>query len=164
MKRWSLMCLAGVWLAGCDYTVPLVQTPAVDLDNALVGRWQKTGSADGTDQLLVLPLGKREFLVVFPAGSKDAMFARGSLWRQADLTLMQLDWFGTAQGKLPTDSRTYQYAAFDIAGDTLRVRLLNPDTVDKAAASTEALQQAILASQANPKLYRDAMTFRKIAE
>lgn len=164
MKRILMLCLAGAWLAGCDYTVPLVQTPVVDLDQALVGRWQKTGSADGTDQLLVLPLGKREVLVVFPAGTKDAMFARGSLWRQADLTLMQLDWFGTAQGKLPTDSRTYQYAAFDIAGDTLRVRLLNPDTVDKGAASTEALQQAILASQANPKLYRDAMSFRKIAE
>ncbi len=164
MKRILIMCLAGVWLAGCDYTVPLVQTPAVDLDNALVGRWQKTGSDGGKDQLLVLPLGQREVLVVFPADTKDAMFARGSLWRQADLVLMQLNWFGTAQGKLPTDTRTYQFASFDIAGDTLRVRLLNPDTVDKAAASTEALQQAILANQANPKLYRDAMTFRKIAE
>jgi hypothetical protein len=162
MKRLFMLGLAGLWLAGCDYETPLVTKPALDIDRALVGLWGKPAASPGAvEHLLVLPLDPREALVVYPAGAQDAMFARATLWRQDDLTLMQLNWFGTARATLPTDRRTFQYAAFDLAGDTLTVRLLNRDTVKPAGASADDLAQAIRAGRGNPASFRDAFVFKR---
>lgn len=92
------------------------------------------------------------------------MFAKGCLWRSAVVTLVQLDWFGTAQGKLPEDGRTFQFVSYTVKGDALRLRLLNPDVVAKEIRSTEALAKAIAGSQDNPRLFRDEMVFHKVKE
>ncbi len=76
-------------------------------------------------------------------------------------TLVQLDWFGTAQGKLPDDNRTFQYAAYKMESDVLRLRLLNPDVVAKDIASSEALAKAIADNQGKSDLFREEMVFRK---
>ncbi|NLF23067.1 MAG: hypothetical protein GX590_07885 [Lentisphaerae bacterium] len=161
MMRWFMLGLTVLWLAGCDYETPLVTDPALDIDRALVGLWSKPGASGAAEHLLVLPLDPREALVVYPAGSPDAMFARATLWRRDDLTLMQLNWFGTARAALPKDRRTFQFAAFDLAGDTLTVRLLNRDAVKPAEASADGLAQAIRAGRGNPASYRDAMVFTR---
>ena len=160
--RMMLMCVVGVLLAGCEYTVPLVKTPDVAIDTAIVGLWQRTSEDGKMERLLVLPLSKVEYLVVFPEGAKDAMFARGCLWRSAALTLVQLDWFGTAQAKLPDDNRTFQFASYAVEGDTLKCRLLDPDIVPKDIESSDALAKAITDNKDNPKLVRDEMVFQKV--
>ena len=161
MKRIMLACIVGALLAGCDYTVPLVKSPDIAIDKAVVGLWQKPGEAGKTESLLVLPLGKQEYLVVYPAESKGAMFARGCLWRNDALTLVQLDWFGTGEGKLPEDNRTFQYVSYKVEGDSIRLRLLNPDVVGKDVAAPDVLAKAISDNKANPKLFRDEMVFQK---
>ena len=161
MKILMLMCVACALLAGCDYTVPLVKTPDAGIDAAVVGLWQRSGEDGKMESLLVLPLNKQEYLVVFPADSKDAMFARGCLWRSAAITLVQLDWFGTAQGNLPEDNRTFQFVSYAIKGDSIRLRLLNPDVVAKDVVSSDALAKAIADNKDNPKLFRDEMVFQK---
>ncbi len=153
-----------VLLAGCDYTAPLVGTANMPMDSAVVGVWRKTGADNKMERLLVLPLSKLEYLVVFPAGSKDAMFARGCLWRGEATTLVQLDWFGTAQGKLPEDNRTFQYVTYTVASNALTCRLLNPDVVAKDIASSDALIKAIADNKDNPKLFRDNMVFQKVED
>jgi hypothetical protein len=159
-----LMCLACALLASCDYTVPLVRKPEAAMDTAVVGLWQKPGDGGKQENLLVLPLSKQEVLVVFPAGSSNAMFAKGCLWRSDAHTLVQLDWFGTAQGKLPEDDRTFQFVSCTVQGDALRLRLLNPDVVAKDIRSSEALAKAIADSRDNPRLFRDEMVFHKVKE
>jgi hypothetical protein len=149
-------------LAGCDYSVPLAEKPAQPVDKALVGVWEQTTDQGEVQRLLVLPLGKAEYLVSFPAGSKDAMFARACLCKAADLTLVQLDWFGTARGGVPDNSRVYQFASYTVTGDTLKGRLLNADVVDRDAASSAALSALIEANQASPRLFRDEMIFTKV--
>ncbi len=149
-------------LAGCDYTVPLTERPEQAADAALVGAWERTTHANETECLLVLPLGKNEYLVSFPAGSKDAMFARACLCKAADLTLVQLTWFGTARGVLPDNNRVYQFAAYTVTGDTLKGRLLNADVVDREAASSAALATAIEANKENVKLFREEWVFTKV--
>jgi hypothetical protein len=161
MKNMMLMCVVVGLLAGCDYTVPLVRTPDRAIDTAIVGLWQRTGADGKVEQLLVLPLSDVEYLVVFPAGSTDAMFARGSLWHGAALTLVQLDWFGTAQGKLPEDNRTFQYALYTVASEILTVRLLNPDVVAKDIASSDALAREIANNEGHSNLFRNEMVFQK---
>jgi hypothetical protein len=162
MKRFVLISAFCALLAGCDYTTPLVTAPAVDIDPAAIGVWQRTSAYGNTETLLVLPLNRHEYLVSFPAGAKHAMFARATTWRGADMTLVQADWFGTAEGKVPDDKRTFQYAAYAIEGDSITVRLLNPEVVSKDIASTEALAQAIADNKNHPRLFREAMVFRKI--
>ncbi len=66
-------------LIGCDYTVPLVTTPETEIDSSVLGLWQSSTENGQTEQLLVLPLDKHEYLVSYPSGAKDAMFARASL-------------------------------------------------------------------------------------
>jgi len=149
-------------LAACDYTVPLAKTPSLPLDNSLVGLWQSTDGGQKTNKLLVLPSSKTEYLVVYPAESPNAMFARGCLWKNETLTLVQLDWFGTAQGELPTNNRTFQYARYTVAAEKLTLQLLNPEVVSEDTTSSNALVQAISDNKDSPQLFRDKMVFEKV--
>ena len=161
MKRLLIVLACGL-LAGCDYTVPLVTTPKIDIDRSVLGLWQRSTGDGEIEQLLVLPLDKREYLVSYPSGSKDSMFARACLCRAADQTLVQLKWFGTAEGKLPEDNRVYQFMTYSVSGDRMTVRLLNSEVVWKDVPSTRELATAIAANRDNPNLFKEGMVFTKV--
>ena len=160
MKRLILVLMCGV-LAGCDFSVPLVKAPERAIDPGGVGLWERTNDGQ-KESLLVLPLGKQEYLVSFPAGSTNAMFAKACLCSAAGKTLVQLEWFGTASAKLPENSRVYQFAVYTIAGDTLTIRLLNADLVNREAKSTAELAKTITDHQDKPELFRDEMVFGRV--
>jgi hypothetical protein len=160
--RELIVLVACTMLVGCDYTVPLVKTPGMAIDNAVVGLWERTNENGQTERLLVLPLSKQEYLVSFPSSAKDAMFARASLCSTAGKTLVQLEWIGTVQGELPEDNRVFQFAAYSVAEDTLRVRMLNADVVKGDAESPGALAKAIGENKNNPALFRGEVAFKKV--
>jgi len=161
MKK-LLTLLACGFLAGCDYTVPLTTTPGMELDKSLLGLWENSTEDNKTDQLLVLPLDAKEYLVSFPSGDKDGMFARACLCRAGDKTLVQLKWIGTADGKLPDDNRVYQFASYAFEGGKLTVRFLNTAVVSKSAASTEELAGSIAANKDKTNLFKEGMIFTKV--
>lgn len=163
MKKWMLLLVLGL-LGGCEYTVPLVKSPQSEIDRSLVGLWQRTKDDGQVEQLCVLPLDQREYLVSYPSGQKESMFARGCLCRLADQTGVQLQWFGTGEGKLLEDNRAYQFVSYSLAADTLTVRLLSSDVIRKEAATTEELATAIAANQANPALFKEPMVFTKVKD
>jgi hypothetical protein len=140
----------------------LVKSPALPLDNRLVGLWQSTDGGQTTNKLLVLPSSKEEYLVVYPAESPEAMFAHGCLWTNETFTLVQLNWFGTGAGDIPDDTRTFQYARYSVASNTVTLNLLNPDVISKDVASSSDLAKAISANKNNPKLFRNKMVFEKV--
>jgi hypothetical protein len=74
MKR-LLILLAALLLVGCDYTTPLVTTPHISIDKSLLGLWQVKEDDGKIEQLLVLPLDDKEYLVSYPSTAKDGMFA-----------------------------------------------------------------------------------------
>ena len=157
-----LVAFFSTFLAGCDYTVPLVKTPDTPIDRALLGAWSRETDNGRTEGLLVLPLGPAEFLVSFPSGDKNAMFARACHSREGSWKLVQLTWFGTANGSVPEDSRVYQYAVYTVKGDTLQIGLLNADVVKREVTTADALLQALDANRGNPALFREAMVFKKV--
>lgn len=166
MKIWiamgfAVMCAVGV---GCDYTVPLAATPALEIDKAVVGLWERPTSNGQVERLLVLPLDGKEYLVAYPAGGKDTMYARACLCRAGDLTLVQLKWFGTARGNAPDDSRIFQFASYSAKGEALQIRMLNDSVVDREAVSSAALVKAIAAQKENAARFKEEMVFRKVAE
>lgn len=163
MKKLVALVVCGM-LAGCEYTVPLVKTPELGIDSAVVGLWQRAKEDGQEESVLVLPLNKQEYLVSFPAGSKNAMFARACLCRTASMTLVQLEWFGTAQGKLPDGNRVFQFATYAVVGDAITVRMLNTDVVKKDVKSTDDLAKAIADNKDKPDFLKDKMVFTKIMD
>ena len=161
MKKLTLL-LACAFLMGCEYTVPLVNSPKININRAAVGLWQRTNDAGRVDSLLILPLNGREYLVSFPAGTKDAMFARACLWQCAGLTLAQLNWIGNARAKLPEDKRTFQFMSYKIEGDSIRIRQLSTEIIKKDIKSPDELARAIMDNKDNPNLFREEMVFIKI--
>ncbi|MDX1594367.1 MAG: hypothetical protein R3298_08960 [Gammaproteobacteria bacterium] len=161
MSRIFPAAVLAVVLVACDYTVPLVESPTHAIDASAVGLWQRTTPDGRKERLLVLPLGENEYLVSFPAGSDKAMFARAAHWRGASVPLVQVDWFGTAEGRLPDDRRTFQYADYAVRGDALEIRLLDPEVVPKTVATAEALADAIARNADHPGLFREPLRFRR---
>ena len=162
MRIWMPVA-ACILLAGCDYTVPLANLPVADPDPAVIGLWERTPGGSSTERLLVLPLNQKEYLVSFPAGSTNAMFARACIIRLAGKAAVQLTWIGTAQAGLPDDPRVYQFATFTVDGNTLSVRLLNADLVNRDVTSPAELEKAIANAKDHPALFRDAMVFHKVS-
>lgn len=158
-----LLALGCCFLMGCEYTVPLLVTPQHPIDPSLVGQWQRTSSND-PETVLVLPWSDQEYLVVFPANKPNAMYARATLTPVASIPLLQLKWFGTAQGDLPTDPRVYQFVTFSRQDDRVTVRLLNSEVISKSISTSDALMQAIIQNKDKPNLFQEPMYFSRIAE
>lgn len=161
MRTWMVIVVCGL-LAGCDYTVPLAKTPEMGIDAAMVGLWQRVQDNGQTERLLVLPLGEKEFMVSFPAGVPNAMFARACLCRGGDEPLVQLEWIGTAQAELPGDGRVFQFAKVKVSGDTITVWLLNADLVKREVKTSAELATSIADNRHRPDLFRAEMVFRKV--
>lgn len=161
MKKLLIM-LACALLVGCEYTVPLVKTPEIEIDSSVLGLWQRSKEDGQTEQLLVLPLDKQEYLVSYPSGSTGAMFARACLCRVAGKTLVQLRWFGTAKADVPDDNRVFQFATYSVTGDKITIRMLNSEVVKKEASSSGELTKDIAANADNPNLFAEAMVFTKV--
>jgi hypothetical protein len=163
MKKLLITLICGL-LVGCDYTVPLVTTSEIEIDKSVLGLWQTTTEDGKTERLLVLPLDKNEYLVSYPSNGEDGMFARACLCRTDNKTLVQLKWFGTAEGKTPDDNRVFQFASYSISDDKLTIRLLNPDVVSKDVATTKELAKSIAANRDKPNLFKEGMVFTKVSK
>jgi hypothetical protein len=163
MKKLMIM-LAAVLLVGCDFTVPLVTTPEIEIDKSVLGLWQAPAEDGKIEQLLVLALDKNEYLVSYPANARDGMFARACLCRTDNKTLVQIKWFGNAKGEPPDDNRVYQFLTYSISGDKLTVHFLNSDVVNKDAASTKELAKSIAANRDNPNLFKEGTIFTKVSK
>lgn len=157
-----LLALCCAVLMGCEYTVPLFSTPQQKIDPALVGQWSRTLPSGETEAVLVLPWSDQEYLVAFPANKPETMYARATLTPVAGLPLIQLHWIGTAQAKLPTDARVYQFATFSRQGDQITLRLLNSARINTAIATSAALIQAITQNKEASDLFREPMCFSRV--
>jgi len=156
--------LAAVLLSSCDYTVPLVTTPELPVDRAWLGAWQRTRDDGQVERLLLLPLGTCEYLLAYPAGETDTMFARACRWAGPGLSLLQVEWVGNAKGGVPDDGKVYQYAACQLEDGALRVRLLNSSVVSGGVTSAAELVQALAEHRSDEDLFRPDMVFTNITE
>lgn len=157
MMRSCLLVAVGLWVGACDYRVPLGEAPEREIDPGVIGLWERTRDDGETERLLVLPMGAREYLVMFPAGTPNALFGRAWLVEQdGDPRWVQLQWLGTGQGRVPeADTPVFQVARYRLDGDALAVRLLNPEVVTGDAATAAELAQAVEANRDHPDLFRE---------
>lgn len=161
--RFLLAMLACAMAAGCDYVAPLAGVPELDMDPQVVGAWERQADNARGERLLVLPLSKREYLVAFSTSATNTLYAKAWRCRAGGKMLVQLQWIGTAEGKVPEDSRLYQCAAYEVSGDQLQVRMLSTAIVSRDLTSSAAMARAIDANKDNPALFIDPMSYRKAA-
>lgn len=148
-------------LTACDFTVPLSPSPRMMVDKPALGLWQRTTSRGNTERLLVLQLGEREYLIVWPKGANTELYARAHLFEYAGSTLVQLQWFGNSNGDVPDDDRNYQIASYGISADRLSVRLLNTDVIGKEFSTADDLAAAIDSNSNDPELFGEEMLFHR---
>ncbi len=156
-----MVCLL---LVGCVYEVPLATESQQDVDKALLGTWQ-TVEADGkVRELLVLPLGAKEYLVSYPSKAPDGMFFRAFVAQAGPMPIMQFQFLGVANGEAPDGRRVYHFGTFRLDGPQLVLRLINPEVVSKDVTSTEALVKAMAAQRENPALFAEPVTFQRLGK
>lgn len=160
MKR-VCVCVLGLLVAGCVYEVPLSNEPQQVVDKALLGRWQTTGADGKVQELLVLPLGPKEYLVHYPSNAKDGIFFRAFVAQAGEVPIMQFQALGTAAGDVPDNGRVYHFGTFRLDGGQVVLRLLNEAVVSPDAKTSEALAQAIGEQRQNPALFGAPTVFRK---
>ncbi len=153
----SLLVLA---LSACDHRVPLSREPAGEADRAPVGLWTRTEN-NTEHRLLVLPMGRREWLVGWSAGGGAMLYARAWPVRSGETQLAQLEWIGTSEGKPTESDRVFQLAAWSFAGCELTIRLVNGE-IGRDAATAAELAAAIDAARSRGEWLREPMVFRRV--
>ena len=156
----SIITLAVLLLAACDFTVSLSEKPQMRIDDRATGLWQRTKPDGGTESLLILPLDEHEYFISWPHGAKTELYARAHLFKLDGMTLVQLRWFGNSEGNIPDDDRNYQIADYTIHGETLTIRLVNADTIGRDFDSADELAAAIGAERDTPSLYKTSIMFQ----
>ncbi|MDQ0290130.1 hypothetical protein [Oligosphaera ethanolica] len=160
MKTLPLVLALVLLLLGCDYHVALVTTPDQPLQQNLIGLWQRQDAAGHKELLQVLPWDKHQYLIVFPAGQKDSLYARACHWRNDALPMVQITWLGSTE-PIAADTPPFQYARWTLVNDTLTVQSLNPEQISNATRSSTALANSITANADDPTIFREAMIFRR---
>jgi hypothetical protein len=150
-------------LVGCVYEVPLATESQQEVNKALLGKWQTVAEPGAVQELLVLPLGPKEYLVSYPSNAPDGMFFRAFVAQTAAPVIMQFQLLGTAAGKVPDGGRVYHFGTFRLDGPQLVLRLINPDVVSKDVTTTDALAKAIAAQRDNPALFAEQTVFARVA-
>lgn len=163
MKK-TLAVLSIALLAGCDYSVPLSPAPSMPIDRRILGAWERPKSTNEMERLVILELGPDEYFVSYPSGTPGSMFAQAWLTRCESRTLVQLEWFGTAEGNMPDGSEVYQIASYSLTNNELTVRMLNPSVVGKGAKTPDELAKAIEAKHNDAALFQEPMVFKKVAK
>jgi hypothetical protein len=161
MKKIISIFLLCIFVFGCDYTVPLVKNPELKIDRDIIGLWTRTKENGDAEQIAVLPLSEREYLISFTSGGGKSLYARGLPFRLDGMPLVQIEWLGTSAGKPPQTDRVFQFCTWEIGKSTLEIRLINPKTVDKDIESRKKLKEAVKSAGDNPELFREPMRFEK---
>ena len=149
-------------LAGCDYDVKLVDTPNVPVNKALAGSWElATENPTDIDRMDITLLSENEYKIVWHMDAEKSLHARACICNSADLKLIQITWLGAEPDFTMGDMHVYQYAAYDLDGDKLTIRMLNADVVNKKAKTPAELLAAIKANKENPKLFREELSYKR---
>lgn len=148
-------------MVGCDYTIPLTTVPGPEIEKGLTGLWERVKDKNPVERLLILPLDAHNYLVSFPAHKSDGLFAKATPCLCAGKTLVQVQWIGTAGGKLPDDNRVYQVVSYGMAGDQLSIRLLNTAVIGKETQSTAELRRAIEKNIGRADLFNEPLVFTR---
>ncbi len=166
-----LVCFLGTLVGlsvlglGCDYRVALVDEPALEMNAALIGRWEHIDQQNRRNVLLVLPMDATTYLVVLTHEDHASLYGRATKWEQGEQSLVQIDWIGTGEGVVPDeDGARFQYVKYAVEDDALRFRLLSTAVVPDDVSSVDALIVLMEEHRDDPALFRGEAVYRRVDE
>ena len=139
-------------LAGCDYEVPLGQTPAAPADPALSGTW----AGQLTDEKPVsmeIKISDTDYLVIYTVGS-DTLTFNGFEVKANDLNLIQL-------AMKDNEKTLYSFFKYSLTPEGLSVYRLNPEVVSAKCQTAEELLKDINLHRQNPFLFTEPLKFTR---
>jgi hypothetical protein len=151
MKKMILPAIL-LMLTGCDYEVPLGQTPAAPADPALSGIW----AGQLTDEKPVsmqIKISGTDYLVTYTEGNNTLTF-NGFEVKANDLNLIQL--------AMKDNAKTlYSFFKYSLTPEGLSVYRLNPEVVSAKCQTTKELMKDIELHRQNPFLFAEPLKFTK---
>jgi hypothetical protein len=154
MKK-ILLPIIVILLAGCDYEVPLCQTPSAPANTALAGTWAGK-STDEKPVSLEIKTSGTDYNVIYTEGS-DALAFKGFEIKVAGLNLIQLELQNSEKQK-------YFFAKYALTAEGLSVYRLNTEVISAKCQTTEELLKDIDVHRNNQFLFSEPLKFTKSAQ
>ena len=167
MKHSAMVLMASILIiAGCVYKVPLADEQNLPLDPSVLGLWEAVpneGEAlDPGNRMLILKYTDTEYLVHCPTGP-EGMYFRGYPVKIGDVSCVQLQEVGTADGQIKDEDRKYHVVSYSLSNGELEIRTLNTDLVDDNLQESAELKRAFLNNEKDKDLFKVLRKFRKAA-
>ena len=139
-------------LAGCDYEVPLGQTPAALANPALAGTWAGQ-LMDEKPVSMEVKISGTDYLVIYTIGS-DTLTFNGFEVKANDLNLIQL-------AMKDNEKTLYSFFKYSLTPEGLSVCRLNPEVVSAKCQTVEELLKDINLHRNNPFLFTEPLKFTR---
>ena len=152
-------------LLGCEYEAPISDKQNIAVDSAVLGLWELLPEKDEKqyipERMMVLKYTDTEYLIQYPAG-KDSLYFRGYPIKVGDISCVQLQLIGTAEGNIKEDDRDFQVVSYSFAEGELMIKILNTNVVKTDLKDSESLKKAFIQNQDNGNLFIDPGKFIKV--
>jgi hypothetical protein len=148
----SLLAATALLLTGCDYEAPLTPVPTQKLDARLLGDWVPAKKEDANDPAMHVRAWDE---ATYAIAIEDDIYR---VWHS--------DFAGTAfvsAQDLNSTARKFCLYTWALSADAtqLTLRRVRTEVVPDKALTAAALQQAIKANLANPKLLDEPLVFTR---
>jgi hypothetical protein len=137
-----------LWVAGCQYDVPITSSPTRKVEPGLLGDWR---SLDGKEDLRVRRLDESTYVVYYD----------GDLFRAYHSDVGNTP-VATVQD-LNSNDRKYAYVVWKLSDDgkTLRLRNVNDKVIPKETKDSVTVIALLTKNARNPELFGEQIEFTK---
>jgi hypothetical protein len=156
MKK-ILLPVVLMFLAGCDYEVPLSQTASAPANPALAGTWVGQEPKDIENGSMEIKISGTDYYVTYGASS-NALYFKGFEIKAAGLNLIQLELQGADE---QNEKNKYLFVKYELTLKGLSFCRLDTKVVSDKCQSTEELLSDLTVHRKNPFLFTEPLKFTK---
>jgi hypothetical protein len=137
-----------LWVAGCQYEVPITASPTRKVELGLLGDWR---SLDGKEDLRVRRLDDSTY----------AIYYDGDLFRAYHSDIGETP-FASVQD-LNSNDRKYSYILWKLSDDgkTLKLRNVSDEVIPKQTKDSATVVALLTKNARNPELFGEQIEFTK---
>lgn len=147
-----LSALGALFLAGCNYTVPVTAEPTRKIDARLLGNWVAVDKDSAKEDVMRVRAWDEAHYAVGMDNDLYRVF-------HSDVAGLPL----VCVQDINSSDRKYCCFTWRLSadGESLSLRALNNDLVPDGVKSTAGLQKLIREKHDNPALFREELVFRR---
>jgi hypothetical protein len=154
MKKMFISALL-LMFAGCDYEVPLRNSPSGSINQSLLGKWDEQRT-DGKSAIAeVKKANDQEYRITYTSEGTTLSF-QGYAVCTNGIDLLQLEWL---EAEAQNSKEKYLFLKVRRIPEGLLVERLNTEVVSSKCLTPDEFVESIAAHQQNPDLFTEPMKF-----